>query len=130
MRQALPAGQKRTRRKHVLFSPEEWAAVEQRARECGVRANCYIRDTVLGTVPRTRPNGATRELVVAVNRIGNNLNQLARVANENGNLPREAEFDAVREELMNVLARVLGIGSGDETAGRTPRRSRAKATPV
>ena len=84
MRPALPPRQKRTRRKELTFSPTEWAVIEQRARECGVRPNCYIRDVVLGAVPRARPNGATRDLVAAVNRIGNNLNQLARVANENG----------------------------------------------
>ncbi|HEY0950541.1 MAG TPA: hypothetical protein VGD85_10095 [Nocardioides sp.] len=113
----------------MLFSPEEWATVEQRARECGVRANCYIRETVLGTVPRARPNGATRELVVAINRIGNDLNRLARIANENGDLPSEAEFDVLREELMEVLARVVGVGGGGKAGvGTTPRRPEAKAT--
>lgn len=121
MRPALPAEQKRTRRKHVLFSPEEWTAVESRARECGVRANCYIRETVLGSVPRTRPHGTTRQLVVAINRIGNNLNQLARVANESGDLPRETDFDALREELMDALAQVLGARKGGELALYHPR---------
>ena len=48
MRPALPPRQKRTRRKELTFSPTEWAVIEQRARECGVRPNCYIRDVVLG----------------------------------------------------------------------------------
>lgn len=129
MRPALPPRQKRTRRKELTFSPTEWAAIEQRAHECGVRPNCYIRDVVLGAVPRARPNDATRDLVAAVNRIGNNLNQLARVANENGDLPREAEFDTLRAELMDLLARVLGVDGDGGSAVRSPRRSRARARP-
>ena len=65
--------------------------------------------------------------------MGDRLEQLARqaldVSPHNGDLPREAEFDTLRAELMDLLARVLGVDGDGGSAVRTPRRSRARARP-
>lgn len=117
--------------------------IENRARAAGVSLTRYIRDAALtaglggdsdanksGKRAKTEQvaTGITRELVAAINRIGNNLNQLARVANETDRLPREAEFETVRDELMTHLAQLLGVSTDDAGRLKTPRKARASAS--
>ena len=80
MRPPLPAADRRTRRKVVLFSTAEWAIVAQRARECRRTPNEYIRAGALGDVPRTAPGAATAPLVRQLARLGTALRRHDREA--------------------------------------------------
>ncbi len=73
MRPPLPVAERRTRRKVVLFSSAEWLVVEQRARECGLTPNGYIRDCAIGAVPRSAPGAANAPLVRQLARLGTAL---------------------------------------------------------
>lgn len=95
MRPPLPAADRRTRRKVLLFSPAEWLLVEQRARECQRTANAFIRECAVGAVPRTAAGASYAPLV----------RQLARL----GVLLRESPAPAstaLLDEVRAVLARV------------------------
>lgn len=140
MRPLLPEARRRTRRKELKLSPAEWAIIEERARLAGVSPNRYIREAALGVAtgaiaPRGRAAAAriTRALIVAINRIGTNINQLARVAHESGSLRREAEFDAARDELMMLLTGLVGqkprLANPRRGEERPPSASAAGATP-
>lgn len=95
MRPPLPAADRRTRRKVLLFSPAEWLLVEQRARECQRTPNAFIRECAVGAVPRTAAGASHAPLV----------RQLARL----GMLLRRSsgpEHVALLDEVRAVLARV------------------------
>ncbi len=81
---------KRTKGIYVACTPDEYAALMAKAAQAGVSAGGYARACALGApTPRTRrqaqPDRALfAEAVTALNRTGNNLNQIARALNRDG----------------------------------------------
>lgn len=59
------------------FTPDEWAAVRQRAAAVGLSPSRLLRLLALGTPLRRRIDA---QAVVALNRLGVNLNHLVRLA--------------------------------------------------
>lgn len=100
---AMPS---RTAAKLIRFRPEELAAVMERARACGTPVAKYIREVAIGVTPRARRTQANAELIQHLARIGNNLNQLAYVANDLGRVGEEARFRAVLDEVVATIKRV------------------------
>ncbi len=93
--------------RYIRMAPEEWERISHRARVGGWTTSRYRRETALGAVPKARPRQAEMEAVRQLARIGNNLNQLAHIANMNEELGPEEEFRAVLEEVV-AAARRLG----------------------
>jgi hypothetical protein len=61
------------------FSEEQFTALDAHANACGLTVTAFIRKVVLGVKPVARiPE--TRRALAAVNRVGNNLNQLVKLA--------------------------------------------------
>ena len=100
------ASEKRTVTRLVRFSPAEFEAVNERARSCGRPLACYLRETALGAVPKVRRTHAADELIRALGRIGNYLNQLAAVANSTGQLPHEVALAEALAELLDAVRRL------------------------
>ena len=72
---------KRTITKLIKFSPEEWEQVCKRAEKCNKRTGTYIREiAVQGTIKNYRLD-RLNDLAMSFNRIGKELNQIAKVAN-------------------------------------------------
>jgi hypothetical protein len=99
------------------LTPEHYEAVEDRARLCGLSVAAYVRLLVLGGTPVAR-RSEVRSAIVAINRVGGNLNQLVKLANSGvvllPDLLREvtgarAEIDTLRQALLAALR-------GDPTA--------------
>ena len=105
----MPSTERQTRtvRLPVHLRPDESDLVRERARACGLTVARYMREAALGAVPKARPRLAEMEAVRELLRIGNNLNQLAHVANRNEEIEREGELRAVLEEVL-AAARRLG----------------------
>ncbi|HXO41758.1 MAG TPA: plasmid mobilization relaxosome protein MobC [Thermoanaerobaculia bacterium] len=82
------------------FTPDQHAAVAERAKDCCLSVSAYIRVLVLGGTPIAR-RSEVRSAIVAVNRVGTNLNQLVKLANSGILLPPELlrEIHAVRAEI-------------------------------
>jgi len=82
------------------FTPDQHAAVAERAKDCCLSVAAYIRVLVLGGTPIAR-RSEVRSAIVAVNRVGTNLNQLVKLANSGILLPPELlrEIHAVRAEI-------------------------------
>ena len=80
----------------VRLRPAELAALRERARECGLPPSRYVREVALGAVPRPRALAANQQALYHLARIGNNLNQLAKLNNSNLPVPRS--------EVLEVLA--------------------------
>jgi Mobilization protein NikA len=90
------------------FTPEEWALLVRRARECGLAPSTYMREVSLGAVPRARPGVVSREAVYQLSRIGNNLNQLARAANALRRVELSRRLEQVLGELRAALRELVG----------------------
>jgi hypothetical protein len=99
----------------VQLTPGERALLEESARIANasslsayVRRLC-LRDLAVTTATHARSNAAARELAWQLSAIGNNLNQLARMANTTGALPARSELLATTALLKAALARVIAL---------------------
>jgi hypothetical protein len=68
------------------FTTEHLEALADHARACGLTRAAYIRQVVLGVTPAAR-RPLSHAAIVAVNRVGNNLNQLVHLAHTGVVLP-------------------------------------------
>jgi hypothetical protein len=96
----------RTRMMLVRFTSAEFDRVRAAAQAAGRPLARYVRETTLGAVPRARRHHAIDEVLRHLARIGNNVNQLAHVANATDRFPTEAKLDAVLAELRATVHRI------------------------
>jgi mobilization protein NikA len=90
----------RTVIRSARFTPEEWAAVEQRAEAARLSPSRFLRFTALGTPLGRRVN---TEAVVALNRLGVVLNNAVRLALRSGQPLLAAEIKEVLDQLRERL---------------------------
>ncbi len=99
----------------VRFLEDERADVELKARDAGLSLAAFLRASSLGTPgPRARrapPVNAEAlgRATVALNKAGNNLNQIAHVLNAGGSGLTSRECFAALAEVRAVLSRILEI---------------------
>lgn len=113
--------EKRLRNRHltVRLTEDERAAIDAAAERAGLMTGSYARQKLLGgPAPRQvrRPPVERRELarlLGEVGKIGSNLNQLARAANQ-GSYVRGVEIETALAGLDDVRAAILS------TLGRSP----------
>jgi hypothetical protein len=86
----------------IRFTSEEWATITARAADCGTPPARYVREAALGEMPRVRRPQINAELLRQLTRIGNNLNQLARLAHLRDELPNATKLQAVLETILDV----------------------------
>ncbi|MFL6237303.1 MAG: plasmid mobilization protein [Thermoanaerobaculia bacterium] len=72
-----PTPPHRTVIRSARFTPEEWGAVRERAATAGLSPSRFLRSVALGSPLGRRMNA---EAVLALNRVGVNLNNLIRLA--------------------------------------------------
>lgn len=87
----------------VRMSPEELRDVAKRAQDTGKCLSTYMRIVALGSIPRARPRRIEQEAVYQLGKIGNNLNQLTRVANSTGRLGESHRIQEILDELLDAV---------------------------
>ena len=90
----------RTVIRSARFTPEEWAAVKERAALAHLAPSRFVRSVALGAPLGWRINA---DAVLALNRVGVNLNNLIRLAIRSGQPSVVAEAGAVLEQLHERL---------------------------
>ncbi|MEZ5896970.1 MAG: MobC family plasmid mobilization relaxosome protein [Parvularculaceae bacterium] len=99
--------EKRSQRFNIRYSPAEMRHIRLQAHKAGLEPHEYARRRTLGhiVVTQTTTGRTDPALINELNRIGVNLNQIARAAN----MGREVEEDwsALIIELRRVLALVM-----------------------
>jgi hypothetical protein len=110
------SGERRTAALHVQLTPAERAHIEGAAFEAGSSSiSQFAREYLLrrmADAPRVatvRRNPEARRLAFELSAIGNNLNQLARLANATGIMVSHYELRAVIEVLKAAMAHVLSL---------------------
>ena len=86
--------------KPVRFAPEEWAKIRARAAEVRLPPSTYVRQTALGYRLSGRINSRA---IYELGRIGNNLNQLSRVANTTGRIDQTRRLETALGELTEAM---------------------------
>lgn len=77
---------KRAHRWQVPLTESEREEIKNRAAALGLPVAAYMRSVVLGAEPPARRAGVDAEAVAALNRVGSNLNQIAKIGNKSGTL--------------------------------------------
>ena len=109
------ASERRTAKVTVQLAPTERERLETAAAREGKVLSEYVRQLCLrrgGRAPvvaGTRRNPDAKQLADELRAIGNNINQLARVANQTGELRREAELGMVIDRLVATMDRVIRL---------------------
>ncbi|MCM1166140.1 MAG: MobC family plasmid mobilization relaxosome protein [Lachnospiraceae bacterium] len=106
----------RTNRKYknLTFTFEEWQRILNYAKISKLKTATYIKQMALNgkivVINMEKYHGA----ITAINRIGNNINQIARVANTSGYVTNDElrQIEKFREELCRISSAFLsGIRS-------------------
>jgi hypothetical protein len=106
------AGERRTAHVGLQLTPTERRELEKAARRRGLGLSEYVRELCFhrpGPVPEIRRNPVNKELINELRAVGNNINQLARIANTVGDLTRNDELDEALGLLRTVIAKVLAL---------------------
>ena len=108
-------GERRTSGLRVQLTPSERAAIEATAENSGASTSEFVRKRCLdgihaaGRAAVVRRTPDVRRLIYELNAIGNNLNQIARIANTLREPPRPDALDGVAGLLKAAIARVLDL---------------------
>ena len=110
------SGDRRTAALHVQLTPVERAQLEAAAAEVGAATlSAFVRVLLFRRLAEAELTAGTRRhpdapgLMYQLSAIGNNLNQLARIANTTRRAPQEAELKATIGVLKAAMARVLSL---------------------
>jgi uncharacterized protein (DUF1778 family) len=108
-------GERRTVHLGLQLTPSERAALESAAALAGASLSQYVRELCLArageapTVAGARRNPEAKRLMYELNAIGNNLNQMAKVANTVHAAPRLDELRNAIAALKATLVHVLTL---------------------
>ena len=97
---------KRTHEIHLRLNDKEYAALERNSKKCGLPQQTYLRYMCRNVIPREAPQAEFFECLTELRRIGNNLNQLARIANR-GEFLQEDYYVRNAEKLWDVIHELI-----------------------
>jgi hypothetical protein len=90
--------EKLTRTANTKLTEKQFEALDDRARTCGLTVSGFVRQLILGHRPIAR-RPLARSAIVAVNRVGANLNRLVQLASSG---------IVLTPDLMDTVTAVLG----------------------
>ena len=85
----------------VRLNRKEAEALNKKVKKSRISREAYLRHLINGVVPQDAPPPVYFDFMRELHRVGNNLNQLARIANFNG----KAE-DAYLQEAQQIMTRI------------------------
>lgn len=89
------------KRKEIKYSPEEWNRVLQNAAKANMKSGTYVRWISVHGEMKLYDAVAVEKLSLAINRYGNNLNQIAMVVNSSGSVYK-ADIDKLTADVKNL----------------------------
>ena len=94
---------------YTLFSTTAWAGAEDKAAAAGLTLVEYCRRAIFKSSIAPVRTSTDQALLVELNRVGVNLNQMARRVNAGRDLP--PDFPDVLAEVREAIRKVLAHGS-------------------
>lgn len=97
----------RNNRIQVRLNDDELAYFDYNLEQTGLSREAYLRQLILGKTPKTKEvNEANQNILAQLYGIGNNLNQIARLANSLKVINVE-RYDEAVEEFKTVMKKFL-----------------------
>lgn len=96
---------KRNNRIHICLNDDELVHVNELAKLSGLSREAYTRMLYKNLVPRPCPSTELLECIQQLRRIGNNINQIAFIANNTGDINTNYFKDCFKElknEILNL----------------------------
>ncbi len=84
-----------------------------KSKQCGLREAQYIRELITGHAPKEAPGKEFYDAMNDINKIGNNINQIAAVANSTGVVDADALiwlrelYEDLKEKMLEIKTIVL-----------------------
>ena len=97
------------------LTEKEHKRLKRRAKSCGLSMSGYVRQIINGYKPRESPPADYFAMTRELKESGNNLNQLAFVANATGLIDEAAYYEQVvrlRDSLRRIEKAVIGTSDG------------------
>lgn len=99
------------------LSEKEHKRLKRRAKSCGLSMSGYVRQIINGYTPRESPPTDYFSMTRELKEIGNNLNQVAFVANATGLIDESAYYEEaarLRDSLRRIEKAVIGTSDGSD----------------
>lgn len=103
---------KRTRQKNIRITSDEEKILRKKCFDLGITESDFFRSLINDYMPNNKLNEEINKLVYEIRKIGVNINQIAKVANQTGNindvylLHYKKELDKL---IIDIRDRVLEI---------------------
>ncbi len=107
----------KTQKLTVRFSESEFKRISKRSSSCGLTKSAYVRQLVAGYKPKESPPADYFAMTRELKDIGNNLNQIAFMANATGLIDEAAYHENIivlRDALRRIEQAVVGYYDEDE----------------
>lgn len=105
----------RTKQIHIKLTDEEYEILMQKCAEFNLTQAGYVRTAILfGSVQDTKPRvdeNLIKQLVYEVNRIGNNINQIAYICNSKYEVT-EREMIEAKDNLFRAEKYIVDVLNG------------------
>lgn len=101
---------KRAIRFELRLNDKEREAIRKQADQRGLTESAFLRMSALGQPLPTRKTEIEAEAVAALNRVGSNLNQLTKVANESKSLNADSikTLSTLYKNIKGIAAQIEG----------------------
>lgn len=96
---------KRTHRVEVAMNDVEYEKFLSKVNECGLTKQKYLLMLISNRIPQPRPSSDFLEVIKQLRKIGNNINQLAVIANKNGSIDI-MKFKKAMEDLNHEIVEI------------------------
>ncbi len=89
----------------VRLNSDEYLKLKRDAKTTGLKMEPYIRSLIMNTEIQPRPPDEYFKLIREINAIGNNINQIAHIANANGSIGMSKINAAVKmvDDIMDII---------------------------
>ena len=93
---------------HICLTDDEYAKLEKKAKETGLKKAQLLRGFITDNEIRAKPTEDYLKLVREINAIGNNINQIAHIANTQKYVDKE-QIKYIVEYLDDIMDKVREI---------------------
>ena len=93
-------------KKQFWLSPQDARELKRKAKLCGITETAVIRILLHGYEPKEKPDARFYEAMRQLSAIGNNINQIARMANTNVFISK-SDVQEVNEQLKQIQRLLL-----------------------
>ena len=92
----------------VRLTKKEKQALQKKAKASSMKMEPFIRKLIMGVEIKARPPNEYVQLIREVNAIGNNINQIAHIANAEGRIS-DNKISEVKKYLSDIMQLVRGL---------------------